>query len=78
METTYNGWTNRETWNVARWIQHDEGMYHLAQDGYNGYADFITSNLEFMNPATPDGISWTHPDLCISELDDLLNEIQED
>ena len=28
----YNGWTNYETWNVALWIDNDEGMYYTARD----------------------------------------------
>ena len=31
MTTTYNGWKNYETWNVALWMQNDEGFYGVAQ-----------------------------------------------
>ena len=26
-ETTYNGWTNWETWSVNLWLRNDEGSY---------------------------------------------------
>jgi hypothetical protein len=28
----YNGWTNRETWATALWIDNDRGLYELARD----------------------------------------------
>lgn len=28
----YNGWTNRETWATALWIDNDEGMQETARD----------------------------------------------
>lgn len=36
----YNGWTNYETWNVALWLDNDQGSYNhwreKAQDAYDG------------------------------------------
>ncbi len=29
---TYNGWTNYETWNVALWMDNDQGSYLQARD----------------------------------------------
>lgn len=28
----YNGWTNYETWNVALWIDNDQGSYSQRQE----------------------------------------------
>jgi hypothetical protein len=30
-DTTYNGWSNYETWNVSLWLNNDEPMYREVQ-----------------------------------------------
>ena len=30
-DATYNGWKNHATWNVALWINNDQGIYEFAK-----------------------------------------------
>ena len=72
--TTYNGWTNYETWNVALYIGNDEGLYQLAMEceDYSQFTDIMT---ECGSQITPDGVSWTHPTLDHEELDEMIKEL---
>jgi hypothetical protein len=31
-DTTYNGWKNYPTWNVALWLGNDEGIYNATRE----------------------------------------------
>jgi hypothetical protein len=66
-DTQYNGWTNYETWNVALWLQNDEGLYHLVQEIGN-YVDFVDVLSDCGSDATPDGVKYNDPKVNVIEL----------
>ena len=63
----YNGWTNYETWNVALWLQNDEGLYHLAQEVGN-YVDFVEVLNDCGSDITPDGVKYNDPKVNVIQL----------
>ena len=65
-DTEYNGWTNYETWNVALWIQNDEGLYNIAREA-GDYQSFVESIREFMTQ-TLDGVRFDDPKVNVLEL----------
>ena len=69
--TTYNGWTNYETWNVALWMDNDYGNYLKARESKN-YKEFLS---KLHKQLTGDGVSWTDPKLNIQELDEKITEL---
>ncbi len=75
----YNGWKNRETWNVALYIGNDEAMYRAADrfmQKYKGkapYDDFI--QWEGLGASrTPDGVHWVSPKISRAELNRAMRE----
>ena len=76
---SYNGWKNRQTWNVALWIQNDEGLYHFARDcrDYQQFVDDIkdTSGDSAIGYRTPDGVAWNDSALDVERLDGLIREL---
>lgn len=75
---TYNGWANRETWNVCLWIGNDEGLNEFAavcQD----YNDF-KARLRELDPnsaiayETPDGTAWSDSAINQFEMQEFWQE----
>jgi hypothetical protein len=79
--TEYNGWKNRQTWNVALWLGSDESLYMAA-------CRFMKVNLKIKHPyarfikeqqleteRTGDNIAWAGSCLDYKALDDMMREL---
>ena len=76
MDTTYNGWSNFSTWNVALYIQNDYTMYELARKFCSSFEQF-RSKADYLYGwvATPDGVKLNDPAIDIEELDEMIQEL---
>lgn len=75
-----NGWKNRETWNVALWINNDESLYNIALscNDYPQFADILHSMGE---KTTFDGYNYGdclngYGNLDLDELNELIKELK--
>jgi hypothetical protein len=82
-DTTYNGWTNYETWKCALYLDNDYETYRKVvafAKRYNGdrpYVDLITA-LGLLGRKTPDGVLWLDPRLNEAELNAKVLECADD
>lgn len=76
----YNGWKNRQTWNVMLWIENEEPLYRSAVEfmrGYKGckpYASFIRRE-GMQHDRTPDNIGWISTRLDYKALNEAMREL---
>lgn len=74
----YNGWKNRQTWNVALFLGQDP-LYTEAvafvkdYKGNQPYVDFLES-CGLDTQSTPDGIKYVSEELDYPRLDELMME----
>jgi len=66
LSTEYNGWENYETWNVALWINNDQGLYDIAME-CGDYETFVYWLAGVMNE-TPDGVSFSDPKVNVIQI----------
>jgi hypothetical protein len=80
-DTTYNGWKNYETWNVALWIGHNEGLYQSAKEAgtYASFRDQFRDQWDDdgdrITIETPDGVAWNDSGLDVLALDKMIAEL---
>ena len=84
MTQTYNGWTNRATWNVALWIGNDEFLYKTAlacveykEQNELPYDKFIRCMLNVSNDTTGDNIRWDDDTINRDEINNMMLELAE-
>ena len=73
-DSTYNGWANHATWNVALWIGNDEGLYNFAKE-CGSYQIFVDTMREVGYTETPDKVAYNDSGLDIERLDELIEEL---
>lgn len=65
-DDTYNGWTNRETWAVALWINNDEG---LQEGAYALVREMVEQHESEQYSGCTDCRQGDHSQDCASDLD---------
>ena len=72
-EDSYNGYANYETWNVALWINNDEGLYRVFQDfRCDNPVDMLELCKDVFGPYTPDDVYIENPAIDWDEVVDAV------
>ena len=70
MDTEYNGWTNRATWNIALWLQNEPRLYVLTTAVEN-YGEFVEA-IYGAEQKTPDGVDYCDSTVNVHELNEMI------
>ena len=78
-DTTYNGWKNRITWNIALWLNNDYGLYQAMKDWKNSnpkeanktYDNFL-EDLSLKGMSTPDGYAFDSNEVDAESIMDMV------
>jgi hypothetical protein len=75
IDTSYNGWTNYETWNVALWIQNDQDLYDLACifEDYDSLVEVLYD--EYGVKETKDGVKFNSEKINVVEINEMLQDL---
>ncbi len=70
--TTYNGFRNWQTWNIALWLMNTEGNYETVKacKSYEQVMEVMMGD----STTTPDGAAWDDKALDYEALDELVRE----
>lgn len=78
---TYEGWSNRSTWNVALWINNEYPYYQAAVEfmknnpnSKHPYKEFVI-DCGLSAQKTPDRIAFISGQLNYKELNDMMREL---
>ena len=84
MSNRYNGWQNRETWNLALWIQNDEDFYKFALH-CTKVTEFIGTKpftyfkdnvaMAGFEDKTGDGVLWHDTKINEDEINKMMEEL---
>jgi hypothetical protein len=73
-DTSYNGWKNHATWNVALWIGGDQGLYEFAKE-CGDYDTFRDSLRDVGQIETADRVAYNDSALDIKSLNEYISEL---
>jgi len=84
-DTSYNGWTNYETWNASLWMGNDEFLYNTAiacvrycEGNDTPYDAFVRSMLNCGAETTGDGVKWDDAQINTVEMNEMMEELVND